>query len=965
MLYFRNQTTSRALVVTTAASIVAMLATMPHTAYAADAQTAQEPLEEIIITGSRIVRDGYEAPTPVTVVGAEELQGAAKQNLADVLNNLPAFQNSSRLAGAGTTNLSGAIAGSSSLNLRGLGAERTLILFNGRRQPPSFATGVVDTGQFPDALVTRVDVVTGGASAAYGSDAVAGVVNYILDTNFTGVKGSLTGGITTHGDRRNYKVTLAAGFGFANDRGHVLLSADDAYSAQLRGYQRDWNTVGFVRIVNPQRTAANGQPQLLTRYNVGLADTYGGGQITSGPLKGIAFGAGGQPFNWDYGDLSLLSSTFQVGGNWKDGNMQAIASLSPVNPSKHMFNHVSYDVTDNIQLFAEYQFAQAYTFSFCCYQYYHSNLTVRTDNAFLPASVAARATALGLTTLQMGKTVRDLPAFGAGFDRMSHVYVVGGKGNFDAFDSKWTWNAYVQRGISKISGSAPQSDINRFAAAIDAVRAPNGQIVCRNAATNPGCVPYNLFGTAIQDRPLSIPGVNSQAALDYITGGGDPYLGQRLKRDTGSFDFNGEPFSSWAGPMSLALGAEWRRDSLISTSDPGSTARTHYSTNFALPFTASNTVAEGFVETVVPLAKGMSWADSLDFNGAVRMTSYSTSGFVKTYKAGLTYNPIPDVRFRVTQSRDIRAPNLNELAAAPATGRSTSLDPFFNNTSVPRFAVTVGNPNLKPEKADTTGLGVVYQPSWFEGFSTSVDYYRINVKGIIASLDPQVILNLCYAGQQNMCALVTRDPPSAGQTVGTLVSVLQQPLNQNSQLVKGLDIEASYRKPLSDLVSSWDGDFALRLVATHTITDTINSTTIIINRAGDNGAGVPDWSATFSAQYNNGPFRASWTSRWISAGHVDNTYIECTTACPATIPAGFTTIDSNRVKANLTHDITLTYRFYQEGSDNAEMFLAVNNVMNRIPPLITQSGNAYSAITNPNLYDVIGRDFRLGIRFKM
>src|SRR4051812_11614220 len=213
-----HQTNERGLAwsptVTTAVSLFALLAAMP--AQAGDAQQAQAPaVEEIVVTGSRIVRDGYEAPTPVTVVGTEQLQDQAKTNLADVLNNLPSFQGSNRLASSNQS-LSSGQSGASTLNLRGMGPERTLILFDGRRFPPQFPTGVVDTGQFPDALVSRIDVVTGGASAAYGSDAVAGVVNYVLDTNFTGIKGTAMGGVTTYGDRRSWKVQFAAGTGFAN-----------------------------------------------------------------------------------------------------------------------------------------------------------------------------------------------------------------------------------------------------------------------------------------------------------------------------------------------------------------------------------------------------------------------------------------------------------------------------------------------------------------------------------------------------------------------------------------------------------------------------------------------------------------------------------------------------------------------------------------------------------------------------
>jgi len=959
----------------TAVSLVALWAAMPGPAHAAAAAGPAAAEEEIVVTGSRIVRDGYEAPTPVTVVGAEALQDAAKTNIADVLNNLPAFQGSTRLAN-GSTSLSGANAGSSSFNLRGMGPERTLVLFDGRRMPPAFINGVVDSGQLPDALVSRVDVVTGGASAAYGSDAVAGVVNYILDKEFTGIKGQAHYGNTSRRDREEYKVQLAAGFKFANDRGHVLLSGDFSRSEQLRGYQRDWNTIGYIRFPNPSYGTGAGRstavPQLISRLNTGMVDMYGGGIITSGPLKGIAFGANGTPFQFDYG--SLVSGTYHVDGQWRDSNMMAIASLSPVNPAKHMFNRVSYDVTDNVTVFAEYMFGQSYTFSFCCYQYYHGNINIAADNAFIPESVRQQMTARSLTQITIGKTVRDLPAFGAGFDRLSRVYTAGANGDFDAFETDWSWDFYVQRGVAKISGAAPQSNVDRFAAAIDAVRRPSdGTIVCRSSLANPtnGCIPYNVFGLPANDRPLAAPAVNSQAALDYITGGIPPYLGQRLARDTAAFSISGEPLESWAGPVSVAAGIEWRKDKVLSVNDELSTARKHYSTNFATPFSAEGSVTEGFVETIVPLARDTGWARTLDLNAAARFTNYSTSGYVTTWKAGLTYNPIDEVRLRATQSRDIRAPNLTELFSTPATGRTTSRDPFRNNGSFPRFTVSVGNPDLVPEKADTTGLGVVYQPEWFSGFSASIDYFRINVKGVIANVDPQVILDQCYAGDKNLCQFITRQPLTpaqiaAGITFGDLDSIIQKPINQNRRLVKGWDFEASYRTALSAIVDSWDGDVNLRVVASRAVRNATDNGLLVTDTAGANGASVPKWSVTMNGSYSLDAFRFAWTGRYISSGTIGNDFIECSTGCPSPIPAGKTTIDVNTVSSYFTSDVTLAYRFFQgEAQDNAEAFLTVDNVFDRDPPRITVDGNAYQPHTNPNLYDVLGRVYRVGIRFRM
>jgi outer membrane receptor protein involved in Fe transport len=479
--------------------------------------------------------------------------------------------------------------------------------------------------------------------------------------------------------------------------------------------------------------------------------------------------------------------------------------------------------------------------------------------------------------------------------------------------------------------------------------------------TNPdnGCVPYNLFGLPQSDRPVAVPSVNSQAALDYIVGGGDPYVLRRLTRNTVSFDIGGEPFSTWAGPVSMAVGAEWREDEVSSRPDALSAERKHYSTNFGTPYDSSNDVTEGFVEALVPLVSAKPWADSIDLNTAVRVTDYSTSGSVVTWKAGLTYDIPGGLRLRATQSRDIRAPNLTELFSSPTTGRTAFSDPFLGNASFPVWQVSVGNPQLEPEEANTTGFGVVYQPSWLSGFSAAVDYFQIDLKGAIASPTPQDILDLCYAGDASYCSFITRFAD------GTIDSIVLQPINQDSQVVRGVDIETSYRLPLSAMVSAWNGDLVLRALATRTLENETDTGLVVVDRAGDNGASVPRWSVTTNIGYTLGSFRATWTGRYISAGNVSNTYIECLTDCPAVIPRGYTTVDNNRVASNFTHGIALSYGLYKGGLGDMDVSFTVHNIANKVPPLIAQSGNAYGPHTNANLYDIIGREFLLGVRWKM
>jgi len=262
---------------------------------------SQEAVEEVVVTGTRIVREGYEAPTPLSVIDSAALENRSDTNLAVLVTQMPAFSGAGGIAG-NTSSFSSATPGLNLLNLRNLGANRTLVLLDGNRAVAASNTGQgVDIASFPSQLVSRVDIVTGGASAVYGSDAVAGVVNFVLDKTFTGVKGDVSYGMTNYSDKKSWAAQLSAGFGFANDRGHVLLSGEATHDGGTNGDGgRQWNRVGYQGITNPLYGTTAGLstsvPQLLMRTKVGRNDETPGGIIVSGPLKGIAFGLGGVPY---------------------------------------------------------------------------------------------------------------------------------------------------------------------------------------------------------------------------------------------------------------------------------------------------------------------------------------------------------------------------------------------------------------------------------------------------------------------------------------------------------------------------------------------------------------------------------------------------------------------------------------------------------------------------------------------
>jgi len=906
-----------------------------------------EELTTVTVTGTRIVRDGYEAPTPVTVVGTEQIQDAAKPNIADVLNQMPVFQGSA--TPSSTTVSNSGQAGGNNLNLRNLGSNRTLVLFDGRRYPPEFVTGIVDINLMPDALIERVDVVTGGASAVYGSDALAGVVNFVLDTNFTGLKALAQTGITSRGDGREDKWSLTWGTKFADGRGHFVIEGDLANQEQVDGDARSWNMQGYSLIQNPAYTATNGQPRLIASRRVGLASGYPGGIISGGPLRGTAFGPGGTPFSYDYGEF--VTGAYNVGGDWAESSMMGAQSLMSGSNRNHVFVHTSFDVTDNLQVFAQYNRGDVHTEARCCYNYYLGNLTVHSDNPFMPESVAEQAQALGLQDIPFGTTLRDpRQGFGTIIDRWNDVYVLGAKGDFDVGTVGWNWNLYAQRGRANQSFWVPyQSNTERFLQAIDAVRAPDGSIVCRSTLTDPtnGCVPYNLFGTDVVTDEM----------IAYTQGG--PSLRQTIGQDLVGGGITGEPFSTWAGPVSLAASFEYREDSIEGRNDPVSDTRGWFSTQLTA-FDASQNVIEGALETVVPLANGVSWAEHLDLNAGARATDYSTSGYVTTWKVGLSYQPTDDLRFRLTQSRDIRAPNLSDLFAKPQTNHNTIPDPFKGNASYPYYQINLGNSDLEPEEADTTGIGVVYQPRWLPGFSTSVDYYRIDTQGAIATVTYAYTLDQCLAGVQAYCANITRHAD------GTLDSITLRPQNQASLLAEGVDIEASYQKPLTEIVSSWKGTLGMRLVATHTlklVTDSgIPGPTQVLDAAGSGS--TPRWGINGRLTYDLDALRVSLTGRYISGGKISNTLIECTDTCQDV--SGFRTVDSNKMPSYFISNLSLAYKF-NAGPSDAEFFLAVDNLFDRDPPRYPSqiAGASYAVTTNSVLYQGLGSVYRAGVRFRM
>ncbi len=923
----------------------------PHAQAQTAAPAPAAAVDEIVVTGSRVIRDGYEAPTPLTVVGTEALEKSGVSNVADMMNQMPTFSGSASSAGNVGTNTG--VAGISSLSLRGLGATRTLTLIDGKRSVGGTLTGSVDVNTIPQQLVSRIDTVTGGASAAYGSDALAGVVNFVLDKEYTGIKGEVSGSITNYGDNENWRVVLTGGTPFAGGRGHVIISGEVEATAGVQDpSNRKWNMTNIGVMNNPAYTPTNGLPEQLVRDPVINMRSTKGGLITSGPLKGIAFGPGGTPYMFDYGIFN--DGTNAYGSSQSDAHsLHNVPDLGTKENNQNIFLRASYDLTDDINVYFQSSWAHTFSYNVALAPLFSGNLTLRADNPYLPAEIAARATALGVTSFSFGTSNADFDFRAPELrnNRVTNRNAIGITGTMDAFGTIWNWEGYLGTGITRQSSRNERVPfLANYNRALDSTRNANGAIVCRSQVIDPwgnACVPYNPFGI----------GVNSQAALNYIL-----LLDQRNEhyiQNVASADMTGEPFEIWAGPVSLAMGIEHRTEEV----DGSATVPTGFLNGNYVPAHGKYSVTEAFLETVVPLAKETSFAEALDFNAGVRATDYSVSGYVTTWKVGLTWAPVDDIRFRATRSRDIRAPNLSELFAGLSSSfQSNRVDPFNNNAIVTINAQSTGNLNLKPEKADTTGVGVVVQPAFLPGLSASVDYWNIDVNGLITTISGP--LNLCFLGYTQFCNSFQR----VVQDGVALIVEQSQPVNIAKQITRGIDFEATYTMDLDSIVEDWAGSLRFNMVATKYLRSWQDPVlTPPVERVGwnqgtSNDGGLQKFRWNGSITYTNDPLTLALTARGFSGGTIDPTFIECQTGCPRSTLTN-RTIDRNWVDGQYWFDGSVQYQF----SDGITAFLNIQNLLNSDPVIVPKTGiNAmHYTQTNVNIYDALGRTFRAGVRFKM
>ncbi len=986
------------------AGTVSVLA-LTTAAVAQDANT-----ESVTVTGSRI-ENGSGMPTPTTTLSLDQLTTQNPISIPEALAQLPMFAPTLGAESHTEPNGRGFGTPTDNLNLHGLGVIRTLVLMDGNRVPGTFYDTTVNVDMLPQMLVKRVDVVTGGASAVYGSDAVAGVVNYVLDHDFQGFKGQLQAGTSTYGDADSFKVGLAAGFNLLG-KGHFEMSAeyfdrDSIPDASARPYG---DPAHSCQVTGSSTSQTN--PQLLV-CNIRQANTSPYGLISSGPLKGLQFSSNGQsiiPFN---PGTPTGTGNANVGG---DGGVLHDETLLSADHNGTVYGRFDYDFNDRLNFYADARYGSAWT-SGASQGYTNTDgqypIWLYSGNPYFTAAQQAALFPAGTTGVDIQRFDNDLSRQ-LNIKQQTNTEAVsfGFKGKtFGDF----SWDAHYTHGQNAVTLlSINNLNTDRFYAAIDAVTDPaSGQIVCRSTLVSPGafpgCQPLNILGQ----------GNSSQAADNYVFG--TTSWQAKNKMDDFAANLTGTLFEGWAGPIKTAVGMEYRHQTLkVITSEPngttfnpqnlrlapfgtyalgnGGTAATNPTGSYPASDLSwfkevqssglgAEDITEGDVELDVPLLKDFPLAQLVSLNGAYRYAHYSTNGLAisgpvsstfsaNTYKIGLDWTVNDDVRLRASTSRDFRAPTLWDLYQQQLVTSSGITDTRFTDPAAPAGANTVGtnlngsvntvsggNPNLKPETSINNTAGVVFTPSFIPGLTASVDYYYVKIGNALSTVggNSQAAEQLCLESanlSSPYCSLIQRPLGYTNTTAGnfpTLITSLSQNVAVNSR--GGFDTEVDY---VSDL-SSWtnmNGFVNLRLLWNRQM---VAGTISVASAPGAqysnavNTSGTPRDRANLSVGYSYDGFSATVTEQFIAQQNWFGT----------TNPPTTRFVTDGPIPAYWLTGLAMTYDFKFE-EQPITGFLNINNLFNNYGPITGGfNGSPGFLYPTPTYSDIIGRYFTVGVRFNM
>ncbi|MCC7463545.1 MAG: TonB-dependent receptor [Gammaproteobacteria bacterium] len=982
---------------------------------ATDDDSPGAKLEEVVITGSRAITNGNDSPTPVTVVSLDELQSSRPTTVFEGLQELPVFSSGNGGSVGGRTGQGGNNNSIASLNLRGLGSVRGLVLFNGHRVPPQNLNGQVDLNQIPQLVLQRVDVQTGGSSAVYGSDAITGAVNFIVNRSFNGLKLHGQYGFDDRGDTRSNEIGVAFGTDLFGGRGHFLGSAQSHYDSGLLRSDRPWTQPADGYSWSLQGNGSAAAPYFTTQYAVDRRLSYGGvivcpggtpgasgapvpGACPTRPLVGLNFSGNGLLTPFVNGSSQGLTGNNQIGGDGANTN-QKVSLKVPVKFFQ-FYGRFDFALTDRLHFFAESYFTKESQFSWLANARSSSSANnsigngfiMSRDNAFLPAAYRDLLVAGGATTFNVGKVWDNNHYPGATFD-YDNRNLYANAGLDGQFGNNYSWEISGTRSRANQANVAHNTwDTGRLFAALDAVINPaNGQVVCQvsltaNAGLYPGCVPMNIFG----------PTATTPGMWEYVR------KPTRYEGITETTDFEGQitgaPFSTWAGEVNLALSAEWRKleYELISGGEPAnvdpvdctglrfncvSPSATNVGTSIFPNGSAglrpvSQTVKEAAIEADLPLLADVRFARRIALNPAFRRAEYSATGTpsrdipvtttefqANTWKVGLNWQLNDALTLRATRSRDFRAPNMSELYLPGRVQGFTVTDRLTNVTSTVQQQVG-GNPNLLPEVGYTTTVGVVLKPT--PDLSLSIDAFDISIVDAVTGIDGSsaAVQDACYdsGGSSPYCAFqrrpggYSRTPANQAAANTATYWITQSLLNLAETRTSGVDVEGNWRTEL------FGRPALLRALATYQPHIWLMQQLIRTDDAG--GVSSPRVRALGSIRIGlTSNLTASWTTRWRSS---------LLNVSPR-VPNHNVVPGHNRVGSTAFSNLTLTYRLPQVTAGDLDLFLNVLNVFDKAPPpyVPLASGSPFSggaASGGVGFYpadDGIGRYINAGFKYRM
>ncbi|NRB22116.1 TonB-dependent receptor [Shewanella sp.] len=863
-------------------ALISGAATAALTAPAVFAASDDDKVERIAVTGSRIVREGALAPTPVTVITGEELLSTGVTNIGEALNQLPALGNTYSLAN------SGRFIGTSGLNLldlRNMGTDRTLVLVDGKRHVSSSAgTSSVDINAIPSVWVDRVEVITGGASAIYGADAVTGVVNFILKKDIEGLDVSATKGWAADSPHAKDRFALSYGTNFDQDRGNIAVAVEYSAQNQLRAFDRDQTSVPFSSLKNTARPIGPdgkfidsndpSDPDRILTPNAGHYTISNAGTFDLDGWK---------TFNPDGSIRDVYSGTNIDGIRCADCDVTNLNQFNQLQPEFKRYNinlKTNYQINDNMNTYfeAKYVNSQSTDEGQPAFFFGNERNDISIDNAFINPELIALMKAnkddegnpAPLSSINIRRFMTDLGQRMEDDTRETQRYVLGLEGI--AFED-WDYDVYA------IYGQTDLKRVNKnnlvyanYEHSLDSV-IENGVAVCRDKdARAEGCVPVDIFGF----------GKPSQDAINYIN---TVSTGTSVIKQTvfGGSVTNSGLFELPAGYVGFSTGIEYRKEQ-SQIFEPENAEGTFF--NVLGEDKGEFDVKEVFAEMNIPLLSDLPMIRQLDMELAVRLADYSTIGNATTWKAGLSWEVTDELRMRTTYSEAIRAPNISELFGAPsqtffnvedscrtkyldelanpeirqancaALGIPADFNPDYDSKTLE--GLSGGNRELKAEESTSYTIGLVYQPDFIEGFSITTDYWNIVIDNAIDSVSSQNIIDRCLdstSGVDNeYCDLITRDATSHEITL-----IKQFDLNIAALETAGIDFDIGYN------FEAFDGDFRTNLIATRLLSrkdysfqDEPDSFEELAGTLG-----YAEWQANWTLNYSIDGWSANWRTRFV------------------------------------------------------------------------------------------------------